>query len=276
MRILLNKNFIRIFMLCLLVLSCGLPDVTSIYLEINQPFITKVISGDNKITVEFEAQNNEPAFSGYNIYFGDNVNPQKYRLYNSQKARPTISAGATDIPTKHTYTIESGCYYSEGSGEVLTLTTPSGQLQNGIPVYVYVSAYQITPQNESYYYYDNYVQMACPRSETLGASISSSTSSITSGGRTLATVSTSGTGLAFQNTTGGIQPRSANSLNDITFAPTTGYNTGEQTVNANTLYLVKVVDGGSSYYGKIYVSSVSGTSATVDYCLQSGADITNY
>lgn len=274
MRILLNKNFIRFFMLCLLVLSCGLPDVTSIYLEMNQPFITKVISGDNKITIEFEAQNNEPAFSGYNIYFGDNVNPQKYRIYNSQKARPTISAGATDTPTKHTYTVESGCYYSEGSGEILTLTTPSSQLQNGIPVYVYVSAYQITPQNESYYYYDNYVQMACPRSEH-SATVSSG-SSISVGSQTLATVSVSGTGLAFQNTTGGIQPRSANSLDDITFAPITGYSTGEQTVNANTLYLVKVVDGGSSYYGKIFVRSVSGTSATVDYCIQSGADITNY
>ena len=272
MRILLNKNFIRIFMLCLLVLSCGLPDVTSIYLEMNQPFITKVISGDNKITIEFEAQNNEPAFSGYNIYFGDNVNPQKYRIYNSQKARPTISAGATDTPTKHTYTVESGCYYSEGSGEILTLT--DSQLPNGIPVYVYVSAYQITPQNESYYYYDNYVQMACPRLEH-SATVSSG-SSISVGSQTLATVSVSGTGLAFQNTTGGIQPRSANSLDDITFAPTTGYSTGEQTVNANTLYLVKVVDGGSSYYGKIFVRSVSGTSATVDYCIQSGADITNY
>lgn len=274
MRILLNKNFIRIFMLCLLVLSCGLPDVTSIYLEMNQPFITKVISGDNKITIEFEAQNNEPAFSGYNIYFGDNVNPQKYRIYNSQKARPTISAGATDTPTKHTYTVESGCYYSEGSGEILTLTTPSSQLQNGIPVYVYVSAYQITPQNESYYYYDNYVQMACPRSETLGASIS--LGNITSGGRTLATLSGTAGNLTFQTTGGGgIQSVAATSLNDITFAPTTGYNTSAD-VQAQRLYLVKVVDGGSSYYGKIFVRSVIGTSATVDYCLQSAADITNY
>lgn len=278
MRILLNKNFIRIFMLCLLVLSCGLPDVTSIYLEMNQPFITKVISGHNKITIEFEAQNNEPAFSGYNIYFGDSVNPQKYRLYNQQKTRPTISAVATDIPTKYTYIIEAQkCYYSEGSGEILTLT--DSQLPNGIPVYVYVSAYQITPQNESYYYYDNYVQMACPRSETLGASISSSTPSITSGGRTLATVSVSGTSLNFKNDTvgGGIQPRSANSLDDITFAPITGYSTGEQTVNANTLYLVKAQGDGTNYnYGKIFVRSVSGTSATVDYCLQLGANITNY
>ena len=251
--------------------SCGLPDVTSIIQEMNQPFITKLIPGPNKITVEFDAQNNEPAFSGYNIYFGDSVNPQKYRLYNSQKNQPTISAGTSQTINSYSFTIQSGGYYSEGSGEVSTLT--ASQLQNGIPIYVWVSAYQITPQAESYYSYDNYVQMATPRDESLNQTITSSTGNITVGSRQLATV---GAGLTFQNNSGGIQSRSATSLTDITIPPTDGYTTSALTVEAQRLYLTKTTDGNDSYYGKIFVRSVSGTSATVDYCLQPSANILSY
>ena len=247
--------------------SCGLPDVTSITLEMNQPFITKLIPGPNSITVEFQSQNNEPAFSGYNIYFGDSVNPQKYRLYNSQKARPTISVkGSADI-TSHTYTIQAGSYYSQGSGEILTLT--DDELKQGIPIYVWVSAYQITPQNESYYYYDNYVKMATPRPETLGATVSRS---ISLGGRQLATLS----GGNIQNSTGGIQSVSASSLSEVTVPPTNGYSTASLPVVAQQLYLTRTIDNGTNYYGKIFVRSVSGSSANVDYCLQTSGNILSY
>ena len=247
--------------------SCGLPDVTSITLEMNQPFITKLIPGPNSITVEFQSQNNEPAFSGYNIYFGDSVNPQKYRLYNSQKARPTISVkGSADITT-HTYTIQVGEYYSEGSGEILTLT--DSELPTGIPIYVWVSAYQITPQNESYYYYDNYVKMATPRPETLGATVSGS---ISLGGRVLATLS----GNNIQNSTGGIQSVSASSLSEVTVPPTNGYSTASLPVVAQQLYLTRTIDNGTNYYGKIFVRSVSVSSANVDYCLQTSGNILSY
>lgn len=247
--------------------SCGLPDVTSITLEMNQPFITKLIPGPNSITVEFQSQNNEPAFSGYNIYFGDSVNPQKYRLYNSQKARPTISVkGSADI-TSHTYTIQAGSYYSEGSGEIQTLT--DSELPTGIPIYVWVSAYQITPQNESYYYYDNYVKMATPRPETLGATVSGS---ISLGGRQLATLS----GGNIQNSTGGIQSVSASSLSEVTVPPTNGYSMASLPVVAQQLYLTRTIDNGTNYYGKIFVRSVSGSSANVDYCLQTSGNILSY
>lgn len=248
--------------------SCGLPDVTSITLEMNQPFITKLIPGPNSITVEFQSQNNEPAFSGYNIYFGDSVNPQKYRLYNSQKARPTISVkGSADITT-HTYTIQAGSYYSQGSGEILTLT--DSELPQGIPIYVWVSAYQITPQNESYYYYDNYVKMATPRPESLNQTVSGS---ISLGGKVLATLS----GNNIQNSTGGIQSVSASSLSEVTVPPTNGYSTASLPVVAQQLYLTRTIDNGTNYYGKIFVRSVSGTtSANVDYCLQTSGNILSY
>ena len=249
-------------------ISCGLPDVTSITLEMNQPFITKLIPGPNSITVEFQSQNNEPAFSGYNIYFGDSVNPQKYRLYNSQKARPTISVkGSADITT-HSYTIQAGSYYSQGSGEIQTLT--DYELQQGIPIYVWVSAYQITPQNESYYYYDNYVKMATPRPESSGSFSSGQTITLN---RQLATLSGS---LNIQNSTGGIQSVSASSLSEVTVPPTNGYSMASLPVVAQQLYLTRTIDNGTNYYGKIFVRSVSGSSANVDYCLQTSGNILSY
>lgn len=274
------KSLFKLFFISILffnimfTISCGLPDITSIYQEMNQPFITKLIPGPNKVTVEFQAQNNEPAFSGYNIYFGDSVNPQKYKLYNQQKTRPTIINKNSQNITMHSYTIGVGSYYSTGGdSEVTTLTT--SEIPNGIPIYVWVSAYQITPQNESIYYFD-YAQMATPRTEELDKSVSTGSSPISSGGKQLATVGTSGANLTFQNSTGGIQSRSATSLSEVTIPPESGYSTTALTVEANKLYLTKTVDGGSSYYGKIFVKSVSGTTATVDYCLQTAADVLSY
>ena len=273
------KSLFKLFFISILffnimfTISCGLPDITSIYQEMNQPFITKLIPGPNKVTVEFQAQNNEPAFSGYNIYFGRNDNPQEYKLYNQQKARPTIINKNSQNMTTHSYTIGVGSYYSKGGdSEVTTLT--ASDIENGIPIYVWVSAYQITPQNESTYYYD-YAKMATPRAETLNSSVSSGTGSITSS-KQLATVSTSGGNLTFQNSTGGIQSRSASSLYEVTIPPESGYSTAALTVEANKLYLTKTEDGGKNYYGKIFVKSVSGTTATVDYCIQLAENVLSY
>ena len=271
------KSLFKLFFISILffnimfTISCGLPDITSIYQEMNQPFITKLIPGPNKVTVEFQAQNNEPAFSGYNIYFGDSVNPQKYKLYNQQKTRPTIINKNSQNITMHRYTIEVGSYYSTGGdSEVTTLT--ASDIQNGIPIYVWVSAYQITPQNESIYYFD-YAQMATPRDETLNKSVSSG--SITST-KELATLSGTAGNLTFQNSTGGIQTRSATSLSDVTIPPTDGYTKSPLTVEANKLYLTKTTDGGKNYYGKIFVKSVGTGTATVDYCLQTAANVLSY
>lgn len=275
------KSLFKLFFISILffnimfTISCGLPDITSIYQEMNQPFITKLIPGPNKVTVEFQAQNNEPAFSGYNIYFGEKVNPQKYKLYNQQKTRPTIINKNSQNITSYSYTIGVGSYYSTGGDSEVTTLTES-EIPNGIPIYVWVSAYQITPQNESIYYFD-YAQMATPRAEELNKQFSSG-NSITSGNKTLATVSASGGGLTFQNNTSGcgIQSRSASSLYEVTIPPESGYSTAALTVEANKLYLTKTTDGGKNYYGKIFVKSVSGTTATVDYCLQTAADVLSY
>ena len=240
----------------------------------NQPFITKLIPGPNKVTVEFQAQNNEPAFSGYNIYFGDSVNPQKYKLYNQQKTRPTIINKNSQNITTYSYTIGVGSYYSTGGDSEVTTLTES-EIKNGIPIYVWVSAYQITPQHESIYYFD-YAKMATPRAEELNKSVSLGSSPISSGNKTLATVGTSGTSLTFQNTPGGIQTRSATSLSEVTIPPESGYSTAALTVEANKLYLTKTTEGGKNYYGKIFVKRVNGTTATVDYCIQLAENVLSY
>lgn len=267
------KSLFKLFFISILffnimfTISCGLPDITSIYQEMNQPFITKLIPGPNKVTVEFQAQNNEPAFSGYNIYFGEKVNPQKYKLYNQQKTRPTIINKSSQNITTYSYTIGVGSYYSTGGdSEVTTLTV--SEIPNGIPIYVWVSAYQITPQHESIYYFD-YAQMATPRDESLNQTVSGS---IKVGNRELATLS----GNNIQNSTGGIQSRSASSLYEVTIPPTDGYLTTPLTVQQNQLYLTKTTDGSDSYYGKIFVRSVGTGTATVDYCLQTAADVLSY
>ena len=267
------KSLFKLFFISILffnimfTISCGLPDITSIYQEMNQPFITKLIPGPNKVTVEFQAQNNEPAFSGYNIYFGESVNPQQYKLYNQQKTLPTIVARDSQNINTYTYTIGVGSYYSTGGDSEVT-TLQESDIQNGIPIYVWVSAYQITPQNESIYYFD-YAQMATPRDETLNTSVSGS---IKVGNRELATIS----GNNIQNSSGGIQSRSASSLDEVTIPPTDGYITTPLTVQQNQLYLTKTTDGSDSYYGKIFVKSVSGGTATVDYCLQTAANVLSY
>lgn len=267
------KSLFKLFFISILffnimfTISCGLPDITSIYQEMNQPFITKLIPGPNKVTVEFQAQNNEPAFSGYNIYFGEKVNPQKYKLYNQQKTRPTIINKSSQNITTYSYTIGVGSYYSTGGdSEVTTLTV--SEIPNGIPIYVWVSAYQITPQHESIYYFD-YAQMATPRDESLNQTVSGS---IKVGNRELATLS----GNNIQNSTGGIQSRSATSLSEVTIPPESGYSTAALPVQPNQLYLTKTTDGGKNYYGKIFVKSVSGGTATVDYCIQTAADVLSY
>ena len=269
------KLFFYITISSLLFISCGLPDVTGITLELNQPYITKVIPGNNKITVEFEAQNNEPSFSGYNIYFGDKENPRKYRLYNQQKALPTLIETKSEVVKKYSFSIEVGSYFSTNSVDIYTLK--ESDLNNGIPIYVWISAYQITPQLESYYYYDNFVKMGTPRPEALNQNINVNTT-INMDGRDLALLINDGGTLYFQNVANtSMMAVSGTSLNDVVVPPENGYGNINLSVKPNRLYLIKINDGNNAYYGKIYVRSVNGTSSiTADYCRQTAADILSY
>lgn len=261
-------------------ISCGLPDITSITQEMNQPFITKITPMDQKIVVEFQAQNNEPAFSGYNIYFGDSVNPRIYRIYSQQKTIPTIVTTRSTTLQTFTFTIEKNIYYT-GSNVTEISLLPETEIGNGIPIYVWVSSYQITPQNESYYYYDNYVKMATPRPEVLNQTVNVDNTISLSGGN-LATLSINGNKLYFtkpQEETGtwSIQRVAGTSLYDIVVPPTEGYTTENLEVIADRLYLIKINRGNNNYYGKIFVRSLNGTSSIVsDYCYQISADILSY
>lgn len=263
-------------------ISCGLPDITSITQEMNQPFITKITPMDQKIVVEFQAQNNEPAFSGYNIYFGDSVNPRIYRIYSQQKTIPTIVTTRSTTLQTFTFTIEKNIYYT-GSNVTEISLLPETEIRNGIPIYVWVSSYQITPQNESYYYYDNYVKMATPRPEVLNQTVNvGSTIVLSEGYLANLTLNTADNKLYFsspqrENETWSLQRVAGTSLYDIVVPPTEGYTTENLEVIADRLYLIKINRGNNNYYGKIFVRSVNGTSSIVaDYCYQISADILSY
>lgn len=263
-------------------ISCGLPDITSITQEMNQPFITKITPMDQKIVVEFQAQNNEPAFSGYNIYFGDSVNPRIYRIYSQQKTIPTIVTTRSTTLQTFTFTIEKNIYYT-GSNVTEISLLPETEIRNGIPIYVWVSSYQITPQNESYYYYDNYVKMATPRPEVLNQTVNVGSSIVLSEGYLAnLTLNTADNKLYFsspqrENETWSLQRVAGTSLYDIVVPPTEGYTTESLEVIADRLYLIKINRGNNNYYGKIFVRSVNGTSSIVaDYCYQISADILSY
>lgn len=263
-------------------ISCGLPDITSITQEMNQPFITKITPMDQKIVVEFQAQNNEPAFSGYNIYFGDSVNPRIYRIYSQQKTIPTIVTTRSTTLQTFTFTIEKNIYYT-GSNVTEISLLPETEIRNGIPIYVWVSSYQITPQNESYYYYDNYVKMATPRPEVLNQTVNvGSTIVLSEGYLANLTLNTADNKLYFsspqrENETWSLQRVAGTSLYDIVVPPTEGYTTESLEVIADRLYLIKINRGNNNYYGKIFVRSINGTSSIVsDYCYQISADILSY
>lgn len=263
-------------------ISCGLPDITSITQEMNQPFITKITPMDQKIVVEFQAQNNEPAFSGYNIYFGDSVNPRIYRIYSQQKTIPTIVTTRSTTLQTFTFTIEKNIYYT-GSNVTEISLLPETEIRNGIPIYVWVSSYQITPQNESYYYYDNYVKMATPRPEVLNQTVNvGSTIVLSEGYLANLTLNTADNKLYFsspqrENETWSLQRVAGTSLYDIVVPPTEGYTTESLEVIADRLYLIKINRGNNNYYGKIFVRSVNGTSSIVaDYCYQISANILSY
>ncbi|WP_302279324.1 hypothetical protein [Brachyspira pilosicoli] len=263
-------------------ISCGLPDITSITQEMNQPFITKITPMDQKIVVEFQAQNNEPAFSGYNIYFGDSVNPRIYRIYSQQKTIPTIVTTRSTTLQTFTFTIEKNIYYT-GSNVTEISLLPETEIRNGIPIYVWVSSYQITPQNESYYYYDNYVKMATPRPEVLNQTVNvGSTIVLSEGYLANLTLNIADNKLYFsspqrENETWSLQRVAGTSLYDIVVPPTEGYTTESLEVIDDRLYLIKINRGNNNYYGKIFVRSVNGTSSIVaDYCYQISADILSY
>ncbi len=274
---------IFIYIVCLITLiSCGLPDITSITQEMNQPFITKITPMDKKIVVEFQAQNNEPSFSGYNIYFGDSVNPRIYRVYSQQKTIPTIVTTRSTTLQTFTFTIEKNIYYT-GSNVTEISLLPETEIRNGIPIYVWVSSYQITPQNESYYYYDNYVKMATPRPEVSNQTIAVNSSiSLEGGNLAQLTLNTADNKLYFSNPqaaneTWALQRVGGSSLYDVVVPPTEGYTTESLEVIAGRLYLIKINKNNGNYYGKIFVRSINGNNSIVaDYCYQISADILSY
>ncbi len=273
------SKFLLLLSIVFFAISCGFPDTSSIYVDLNQPYITQIVPGPNSLTIRFQAQNNEEAFTGYNIFYGDNVTPNEYKMLNSQFTYPTITAVRSEVVNEYEFTIALGQNYSNSSGnDQLT----AGDLPNGYPRYVVVTAYDLFNNRQSTYSYSNYVMMGCPRPEVLGATISSdgsfdgiSVSALSS----LATLqNNNGTLQIAPVSGGGIQMQTATSLADITQPPENGYVSTPINAIANRIYLLTAIGTDeATYYGKIFVNSVNGTtSINADYAIQISAGITNY
>lgn len=264
-------KYITIFFFAVFLISCGAPDPSEIAVEINQPYITRVIPGVESVMVYFEAQNNEISFSGYNISFGDNVDYRKYRIVNDLGFFPTRTALRSDSINEYQFKIENNLYY-KGSNNINPRL--SGEVANGLPIYILVTAYQISYERESPYAYSNFVVMACPRPESSGTKNANDVISID--GIELARFD--GTHLV-PRSGGGIQVRAGTSIYDVNTAPTNGYFTSPVEVSQGGLYLTSTEGNNkaSSQYGKIYIKSISGTSSIdIDFCVQTTKGITSY
>ncbi len=272
------KRIFFIFSIAFLFLSCGLPDASTIALNLNQPFITRAIPGENSVTIEFESQNDEPAFSGYNVYFGDDVNPRLYRIYNEQQQLPTISVNRSANIRKHRFTIEKKLYATK-QGEEGVNELDTSDLANGLPMYIWVSSYQIAPTRESSFTDDDFhiAEGITPRYEVIEETVTvNGTMEIQT--HDMATLVNTGGTLYLRNASSTMQMRTATSLTDINTAPESGYTTGDLQVSAGRLYLIRKNVSGDILHGKIFVKSVNTTTSTivVDYCLQTANDILSY
>lgn len=261
-------KYITAFFFVVFLISCGAPDPSEIAVEINQPYITRVIPGVESVMVYFEAQNNEISFSGYNISFGDNVDYRKYRIVNDLGFFPTRTALRSDSINEYQFKIENNLYY-KGANNI----NPRLEVANGIPMYILVTAYQISYERESPYAYSNFVVMACPRPESSGVIDANKVISIN--GIEIATFD--GSNLV-PKSGGGIQVRAGTSIYDVNTAPTNGYFTSPIQASQGGLYLTstKGNNNAESEYGKIYIKNISGTSIDIDFCLQTAKGITSY
>ena len=270
-----TKNILLLLALLLVSYSCGLPDASTVALDLNQPFILDIKPGDSSISIIFQAQNNEPSFSGYNIYFGDRVDPRIYKIYSPQSELPTISALHSDIPVTHEFVIKEELYASTNNSEIFQLK--QNDIANGVPIYVWISSYQIAPERESSYVYDYYVQTATPRPEVSNQTVVDGDNNITIDGNNLASVTTVGGILHFANVPNGqMQLRVANTLGAVSVPPLEGYSTDSIPIIADRAYLIRVAAGANFRYGKIFVKSVTATSAVIDYAFQTSENILSY
>ena len=271
------KRIIFIFNIAFLFLSCGLPDASTIALNLNQPFIMRAMPGENSVTIEFKSQNDEPSFSGYNVYFGTDVEPRLYKIYSEQQQLPTIPANRSANITTHRFTIKEKLYATK-QGEEGINELDNGDVANGLPMYIWVSSYQIAPTRESSFVYDFHVaEGVTPRYETIGQTIGVGVTMKIKENTMATLVNTAGV-LHLKNASSTMQMRTATSLTDVNTAPESGYSTDDLEVSAGRLYLIRKTVGSSTLYGKIFVRSVNTSSSTivVDYCLQTADGILSY
>ncbi len=269
-------KYYLILLILAFTLSCGLPDASSIYVDMNQPYITRVSPGSHEMTIYFEAQNNEENFVGYNIYYGDNVYQKEYTIYNNNSLKPTIIADKSQTVKQYEYTIKVGANYSNTNGTTGSLQ--ESDIPNGFPRYIVVTAYDLFNNRESSYAYDYFVALGVPRPEVNNQTLNVGNEFNGISGFNLGTLINDGGILKIEpSSSSALQIQAATSLNDVNYPPLSGYSSDSVAATPNTIYLMTTTISGEMYYAKIFIQSVDGTSSIVaDYAVQTAAGLTNY
>lgn len=260
----------------LFVSSCGLQSPYDIKLNMNSPYITRVVPGDGKVTLYVQGQNVEDGFAGYNVYVGDDyVDLTKTVLVNSGLRLPTVEADSSSALEETEIVIADRKFYTKERSKVLSNEYGIRQIQNGNLYYFWVSSYDYNLDHESSYSEFNRVS-ACPRPQSKDVSLSSGSSLALYQSTAHLSLVEDGGNLYFSPTNGcGIQSMgyAEDGLHEVSMAPEHGYIQTEVPVIEGVLYSLKTP---TENYAKVYVSSVNGSSITVDHCYQISEGIRSY
>ena len=271
----MSIRWVYILSCVVLLVSCGEQNPNAVDLDLNRPFITRIVPGDKKLTIYFVAQNREYGFDGYNIYFADDRARIREQLVLSPTlVKPTIKADSTSSVVTYSFTIEHNVTsYKLASGAA---APGNVSIFNGVGYYFWVSAYRALPEKESVFDL-NYTASAYPRPEILSYSAAENTGlSFPDAVGRLKFTNAGGFFCVMETNGGGVQDMGgASSLADIVTAPTNGYSSSPCILHTGHLYAVET---STAVYAKIYVRSVAGTSnaAVIDYCYQPTANVTSY
>ncbi|MBI4976325.1 MAG: hypothetical protein HZC28_02525 [Spirochaetes bacterium] len=255
-------------------ISCGEQNPNEIPLALNVPHITRIVPGDGKITVYFQSQNNEPGFSGYNIYWSDDIAQlQNQLLLNETLSKPTIKAQASVIMQEYSFTVEHSITYFKSTASSNTSATKVS-LFNGLVYYFYVKAYNGQPEYESTF--DSALTAnGSPRPQTLSYRMDTNTGLTFGSGQVKVLLTNDSGSLYFLPMSNGIQHMGSGTLTSLTVAPANGYDTFPVIAAAGHLYAVRTA---VTNYAKIAVLStdISGAFAVIDYCYQPTAGVVSY
>lgn len=275
-RIALMKK-IFIFPIMLLMVACG-TDIGNVDLDMNRPYIEKVIPGDEEVTIVFKGQNAEYGFAGYNVFFSEYADGViSNMLLGTYNQIPTVEASRnSNSYQEFRYTMKNRDSYYRVRKDATSYETNVVSFDNGVLLYFWVASYNdISGKMSSYS--SEYRKAGSARPEENNISVSTGDEfslygltphiSISNGGGALFLVPLSGMKGQDRGYVGN------DGLSSLVVAPTEGYLELPLRILNGHLYAFV---GEQTNYAKIYIQSSTSTTAVIDYCYQISAQLEYY